>query len=269
MHVALGRKAIWSGKRLRKPSGHGPQGVRFLLLPLTVGSPIGRAAVCNTAALRRVQVRFLSHGLLVGLRYGAQPPSPPLSRATETAKITHRPPTKKTPHHARAGQARRAISRRRAGSLVLGRGRADARRGGDEWRRAVRDHSGRIPTNPTFERVANWRVLGSSSPKLPRSFTLYRHRPNSSHALAENIVEVGDPAADLAIVTRGVRRPFQVDRGRDKLLDAYNDCSSVEVDIASLTFFELALLLGWLVDGPEDPGPREIWLNQIGNLLGR
>ena len=43
--------------------------------------------------------------------------------------------------------------------------------------------------------------------------------------------------------------------------------SSVQVDAASLIFFELALLLGWLVDGPDDPGPREIWLNQIGNLL--
>ena len=31
---------------------------------------------------------------------------------------------------------------------------------------------------------------------------------------------LGDPAHDLAIVTRGVKRPFQVDRGLDKLLDA-------------------------------------------------
>jgi aminoglycoside phosphotransferase len=82
-------------------------------------------------------------------------------------------------------------------------------------------------------------------------------------------VAVGDPAADLAIVTRGVRRPFQIGRGRSELLDAYNHRSSVQVDAASLTFFELALLLGWLVGNPDDPGPSEIWLNQIGHLLGR
>jgi aminoglycoside phosphotransferase (APT) family kinase protein len=33
--------------------------------------------------------------------------------------------------------------------------------------------------------------------------------------------EAGDPAYDLAIVTRGVRQPFQVANGLERLLDAY------------------------------------------------
>jgi len=33
---------------------------------------------------------------------------------------------------------------------------------------------------------------------------------------------LGDPAYDLAIVTRGVKQPFQLDRGLDRLLDAYH-----------------------------------------------
>jgi aminoglycoside phosphotransferase (APT) family kinase protein len=82
-------------------------------------------------------------------------------------------------------------------------------------------------------------------------------------------VEVGDPAADLAVVTRGVRRPFQIESGRNKLLDAYNSRSTVQVDAASLTFFELALLLRLMVSSPDDPGAREAWLNQIARLLGR
>jgi aminoglycoside phosphotransferase (APT) family kinase protein len=78
-------------------------------------------------------------------------------------------------------------------------------------------------------------------------------------------VAVGDPAADLAVVTRGIRRPFQIEGGRDKLLDAYNHRSTIQVDAASLTFFELALLLRWTVD----PEAREVSLNQIARLLGR
>ena len=32
---------------------------------------------------------------------------------------------------------------------------------------------------------------------------------------------MGDPAYDLAVITRGVRRPFQMERGLDRLLQAY------------------------------------------------
>lgn len=81
-------------------------------------------------------------------------------------------------------------------------------------------------------------------------------------------VEIGDPAADLAVVTRGVRRPFQIENGRNELLDAYNSRSTVQVDAASLIFFELALLLRLLANNPADRGARKASLNQIARLLG-
>lgn len=55
--------------------------------------------------------------------------------------------------------------------------------------------------------------------------------------------DFGDPAHDLAIVTRGVRRPFQCPDGRARLLDAYNKDSPLTVSAEDLRFFELALLI--------------------------
>ncbi len=53
--------------------------------------------------------------------------------------------------------------------------------------------------------------------------------------------EIGDPAHDLAIVTRGARQPFRIASGAEKLLAAYDADSRVEVDDTDLRFFELAL----------------------------
>jgi hypothetical protein len=49
-------------------------------------------------------------------------------------------------------------------------------------------------------------------------------------------------------------------------LDAYNGRSTARVDSASLSFFELALLLRW--SGERDGPAREAVLNQIARLLG-
>lgn len=58
--------------------------------------------------------------------------------------------------------------------------------------------------------------------------------------------ELGDPAHDLAIVTRGVRGPFQCSDGRARLLAAYAQRSAIEVTRADLCFFELALHVRWV-----------------------
>ena len=49
----------------------------------------------------------------------------------------------------------------------------------------------------------------------------------------------GDPAHDLAIVTRGVRRPFQVERGLEKLLEAYHRHGGTGVTIEQVRLHEL------------------------------
>ena len=55
----------------------------------------------------------------------------------------------------------------------------------------------------------------------------------------------GDPAYDLAIVTRGVRRPFQVDGGLHRLLEAYVAAGGPPLTTADVHFHELCLAAGW------------------------
>jgi hypothetical protein len=82
---------------------------------------------------------------------------------------------------------------------------------------------------------------------------------------------VGDPAYDLAIVTRGVRRPFQVHGGLDHLLESYNCRASVPLSPSDVRFFELSLLIGFYRDassrGPRHPQPPDQLLPSIVRLL--
>jgi aminoglycoside phosphotransferase len=63
--------------------------------------------------------------------------------------------------------------------------------------------------------------------------------------------DVGDPAHDLALVTRGVSKPFQAPDARNKLLAAYNTRAPHEVTRDDLRFFELAVLVRRF----NEPGP--------------
>jgi aminoglycoside phosphotransferase (APT) family kinase protein len=83
--------------------------------------------------------------------------------------------------------------------------------------------------------------------------------------------EFGDPAYDLAIVTRGVRRPFQIDRGMDRLLEAYALAGGSELARSAVHFHELALAARWYRealngDGPNSPAQA---LRFFGGLLRR
>jgi aminoglycoside phosphotransferase (APT) family kinase protein len=66
----------------------------------------------------------------------------------------------------------------------------------------------------------------------------------------------GDPAHDLAIVTRGVRRPFQVERGLEKLLEAYHLHAGTGVSIEQVRLHELCLVAGWYRDALVGGGPH-------------
>jgi aminoglycoside phosphotransferase (APT) family kinase protein len=52
----------------------------------------------------------------------------------------------------------------------------------------------------------------------------------------------GDPAYDLAIVTRGAKRPFQIDGGMERLLDAYRAHGGREVTAAEVQVHELCMI---------------------------
>ena len=59
---------------------------------------------------------------------------------------------------------------------------------------------------------------------------------------------LGEPAYDLAIVTRGVRRPFQIDGGLERLLDVYAAAGGASVSAAQVRVHELCLAANWYRD---------------------
>lgn len=59
----------------------------------------------------------------------------------------------------------------------------------------------------------------------------------------------GDPAYDLAIVTRSKKRPFGIERGLDKLLDAYLEAGGrTDVERVHVRTWELTLRIGWYIE---------------------
>ncbi len=78
----------------------------------------------------------------------------------------------------------------------------------------------------------------------------------------------GDPAYDLAIVTRGVRQPFQVDRGLERLLEAYRAAGGAPLAAADVRFHEICLAAGWYREaldrrGVEPPDQARLRLRGI------
>ena len=82
---------------------------------------------------------------------------------------------------------------------------------------------------------------------------------------------MGDPAYDLAIVTRGVRRPFQMDRGLDRLLDAYAAAGGDPILRPEVHFYELCLAARWYLEALQGTGsePPEQTLARLGSILRR
>jgi aminoglycoside phosphotransferase (APT) family kinase protein len=65
----------------------------------------------------------------------------------------------------------------------------------------------------------------------------------------------GDPAYDLAIVTRGLRRPFQRADGFQRLLDTYRGADGTDVAAADVSFYAICLVAEWYRE-PLDPATR-------------
>ena len=65
---------------------------------------------------------------------------------------------------------------------------------------------------------------------------------------------IGDPAYDLAIVTRGVRKPFGTPNGLNKLLQAYNARSEIQLRASDVQLYELCLLAGYCKAADRDYG---------------
>lgn len=68
--------------------------------------------------------------------------------------------------------------------------------------------------------------------------------------------QLGDPAFELAVITRGRRRPFQIERGLDRLLDAYAKGPAPVIGRTQVHFYELALAATWYRQSLRGEGTR-------------
>jgi hypothetical protein len=78
----------------------------------------------------------------------------------------------------------------------------------------------------------------------------------------------GDPAYDLAIVTRGNRQPFQTSGGMDRLLDAYRrHGGDPAVTNDHVRLHELCLLATWVRDAARGRSAHPLD-SELGRLRG-
>ncbi len=87
---------------------------------------------------------------------------------------------------------------------------------------------------------------------------------------------IGDPAYDLAIVTRGHGKPLGCSNGLHRLVDAYCQAGGMPIDAADVVNHELLMVLRWLEESVraerEERGeghPPAHWRNQIRAILRR
>lgn len=78
------------------------------------------------------------------------------------------------------------------------------------------------------------------------------------HVIDWEFARVGDPAYDLAIVTRGVRRPFQIDGGLERLLRGYRSSGGGEVTADHVHPHELGLIGGWYREAMSGAGGHSL-----------
>jgi aminoglycoside phosphotransferase (APT) family kinase protein len=82
---------------------------------------------------------------------------------------------------------------------------------------------------------------------------------------------LGDPAYDLAIVTRGARRPFQLADGLDRLLESYA-ARSIEIRKEHVHLYELCLMARQYVDALAENArthPPDVLLDRIYSAFRR
>jgi len=81
---------------------------------------------------------------------------------------------------------------------------------------------------------------------------------------------IGDPAYDLAIITRGNRRPFGVPDGLRRLLDAYNPGAPEPLRREDVGVYEVLLKLSWAEERernePGRPHTEQGWREVVGVL---
>lgn len=88
--------------------------------------------------------------------------------------------------------------------------------------------------------------------------------------------QIGDPAYDLAIVTRGNRKLFGFEDGLGRLVDAYRQAGGANVTTVDVVNYELIMVLRWLGqairlerEGRHQGHPPVFYRNQLRAILRR
>jgi aminoglycoside phosphotransferase (APT) family kinase protein len=83
---------------------------------------------------------------------------------------------------------------------------------------------------------------------LPQNL-LFEIRENGETAVVDwESAQIGDPAYDLAIVTRGVRKPLGISGGLQRLVQFYNEAAEDKISADAVLLHELLLHLDWLAE---------------------
>jgi aminoglycoside phosphotransferase (APT) family kinase protein len=213
--------------------------------PMAIRTPRAVALVDDRGT--PILVETFVEGLAVDLRAGRQPGIHPWQLVADVAVEIHAVP----PPPRMAMRTRQEHRLELIEALERVSPRPDLVDDAVAW---MRDHVG--PSLPGV--ILHGDLLGQN---------LRIHPEDGPGVIDWHHAQVGDPAEDLAIVTRGVRRPFQIDGGRQKLLDSYSQRASIAIDADSLRFFELALLCSWVVDPGAEQHLTVASLNQIERML--
>jgi aminoglycoside phosphotransferase (APT) family kinase protein len=203
-------------------------------LPFRVPRAFGVCIEAGHTAL----VRSYERGVELDLRAGRQTRVRPWETVACIAAATHRVTPERIPslvprYATRRGHARAAIEElddMKEPEIVEAR----------QW---MRDH---VPPE-TASTLLHGDLLG-------QNILLGLSEPDA--VIDWEYAQFGDPAYDLAIVTRGVRRPFQADRGMDRLLEAYARAGGAELERTHVRLHELALAARWYRDALRGESPH-------------
>jgi len=111
---------------------------------------------------------------------------------------------------------------------------------------------------------------------LPQN-VLFDHSRDSKVAVIDwECAEIGDPAYDLAIVTRGARKPLGATGGLQRLVEYYNEASAQKISRRAVIVHELLFHLKWMAEAVENRainrfgghGP-EHYAGLLRSILGR
>jgi aminoglycoside phosphotransferase (APT) family kinase protein len=86
---------------------------------------------------------------------------------------------------------------------------------------------------------------------LPQNIMCHETRGEWVALIDWEFAAIGDPAYDLAIVTRGDRKLMGINNGLNILLDNYRKAGGVELSAVDVHIHELLLFLNWLWDSAE------------------